>query len=378
MYILIHVTYNVFFHPLSKFPGPISYAATPYPFCRDLLSGYRPQIVKSLHDKYGEVVRVAPDELSFNSGQSWKDIYGQYRGEIELPKDKKFYVGGTFAGTESILFASRVAHSRQRRVLSHAFSEKALREQEDFIASYVTLLVQKLDEQVHGPAEGKVDIQKWYNFATFDLIGDLTFGEPFDCLKNEQYHSWVSMLFASTKVIAYLVVIGRVPFLTNLVMRLVPRSLKEQADAHGDLSKQKTLRRMEMKDSNRVDFMTRILKDSDKNDLRTEELFGNTSTLIIAGSETTATFLSGATYFLAKFPAVMEKLVHELHSSFAEEMDINMVDLRRSEYLNAVIEESFRMYPPVAIGMPRRVEDQGASIGGYFVPKNVSLILSPS
>ena len=47
-----------------------------------------------------------------------------------------------------------------------------------------------------------VDMLKWYNFTTFDIIGDLVFGEPFHCLDNSDYHPWIAMIFAGTLQLA--------------------------------------------------------------------------------------------------------------------------------------------------------------------------------
>jgi hypothetical protein len=38
------------------------------------------------------------------------------------------------------------------------------------------------------------------NFTTFDIIGDLAFGEPFGCLKNEKFHDWVALIFETIKI----------------------------------------------------------------------------------------------------------------------------------------------------------------------------------
>lgn len=58
-----------------------------------------------------------------------------------------------------------------RKVLAHAFSESALREQESILTDYCDLLVSRLKEQSQNPNIDKVDIMSWYNFATFDIIG---------------------------------------------------------------------------------------------------------------------------------------------------------------------------------------------------------------
>ena len=51
-------------------------AATRLPYIRMILGGRFPQKMKALHQQYGDVVRIAPDELSFIDGTAWKSIYG--------------------------------------------------------------------------------------------------------------------------------------------------------------------------------------------------------------------------------------------------------------------------------------------------------------
>ena len=91
-------------------------------------------------------------------------------------------------------------YSRMRRLLSYAFSDFALSEQEPLITSYFDLLIQKLHEQIRGPSKGVVDMVRWYNFTTFDLIGDLCLGEPFHALESGEYHQWISFIFRGIKI----------------------------------------------------------------------------------------------------------------------------------------------------------------------------------
>lgn len=139
---------------------------------------------KAQHDKYGEVVRLAPRELSFISGETaWPDIYGfrtgKYKNTGSYLKDDSWYLQ-PLNNVRSLVIADDANHSRMRRNLAHAFSDSSLRSQEGLVQKYVDLLVHRLGEQ---EAEGKaVNIAQWYNFATFDIITDLTFGEPLYCL----------------------------------------------------------------------------------------------------------------------------------------------------------------------------------------------------
>jgi hypothetical protein len=81
-YILV---YNLFFHPLRKFPGPWLAAASPYYWMWKIILGQKHTSALEWHDLYGEVVRVKPGELSFISETASKDIYGfKQAGEIVL------------------------------------------------------------------------------------------------------------------------------------------------------------------------------------------------------------------------------------------------------------------------------------------------------
>jgi len=151
-----------------------------------------PFSVYRAHLKYGDVVRIAPDELAYNDHRAWKDIYGHRSGKGEIPKDPNFYLN-TAAGHLSIIAAPSERHGTLRRLLSHGFSEKALRDQEPILQYYVDLFIRRLRD--NGATDGPIDIVKWYNFFTFDVIGDLAFGESFHCIETAQNHPWIEFIF---------------------------------------------------------------------------------------------------------------------------------------------------------------------------------------
>lgn len=91
-YLLSHVCYNVFFHPLRKFPGPLWMGASRISYCYRLVTGRLPFDILELHRRYGEVVRIAPNELVFANAQAWKDIMGHRGpGEPEMEKAPQMY-----------------------------------------------------------------------------------------------------------------------------------------------------------------------------------------------------------------------------------------------------------------------------------------------
>jgi cytochrome P450 len=102
------------------------------------------------------------------------------------------------------------------------------------------------------------------------------------------------------------------------------------------------------------------------------ELVGNSSILIIAGSETTATVLSSVTFLLLKNPTVMAKVVHEIRSTFANEDEITIAAVGDLKYMLAYLQEAMRIYPAVPVGLQQIVPGKGDFINGKWVPGGVS------
>lgn len=346
-------------------------AASRIPYMRLIMSGKFPQHVKALHQKYGGVVRLAPDELSFDEGDAWKAIYGTRPGHGQKIKDHRFY-SPTPGGAPGIITSNNADHSRFRRLLSHGFSDSSLRGQEPIIKTYVDLLMQRLRENVDN-GNSVVDMVSWYNFTTFDVIGDLAFGEPFDCLKNSAYHQWISILFGQIKVGAYANVARRFPGSKYLMPLITPKRVMKNAKLHKEMTTEKVKARL-TKSNERPDFFGNILKHNNtEKGFSFPEMITNGSTLIIAGSETTATLLSGVTYLVLTNPRVLEKLQHEIRSTFQSEDEINLDSCNKLEYCLATLTEALRVYPPVAVGLPRFVDEQGDMIAGNWVPGGVRI-----
>jgi cytochrome P450 len=128
------------------------------------------------------VVRVSPNELAFNSVKAWKDVYGHQPGQPGMLLDP-IQVGAVNAipGVTALTMGDDASHARQRRGLAHAFSMMALMEQEPLIRVSINRLVTCLRKP--GEAGSSIDLVEWLNFTTFDIFGDLCFGEPFGCLE---------------------------------------------------------------------------------------------------------------------------------------------------------------------------------------------------
>lgn len=105
-----------------------------------------------------------------------------------------------------------------------------------------------------------------------------------------------------------------------------------------------------------------------------EEILGTSRVLLTAGSETTATLLSGATYYLLQNPAVLHRVQCEVREAFTSADNITLRSVSTPgllPYLDAVLQESLRCYPSIPAMLPRITGPEGAVIDGNSVPGNV-------
>ncbi|KAK7178821.1 hypothetical protein DPSP01_014343 [Paraphaeosphaeria sporulosa] len=373
IYIIANAIYRLYFHPLARFPGPLFARLTPIPATWSLLRGRIPFYVKACHDKYGPIVRIAPNELCFDNESAWKDIYGSRGlGHKNFQKDP-IHVGSIAAvhGASTITMAGDDDHARQRRALSHAFSTKALLEQESIVMKYIETFSQKMQEFARG--DGIVDVTDWFAYTTFDVIGELALGEPFGCLHNEDFRFWVPLISESIKAGAIEQATRRVSQTGSPLQRFlqwcIPSHVAESRKQHLDYSKEKILKRMETKTDNR-DFLHYVMKQQDKGDLNLGEVIVNGALFIIAGTETTAGFLTGLFNLItrAENKHILDKLTAEIRSSFQSEDELHFEDLAKLPYMTAVIEEGLRMFPSAPIGFVRTVPEGGDTVSGEFIP----------
>lgn len=133
------------------------------------------------------------------------------------------------------------------------------------------------------------------------MIGDLAFGEAFGCLESGTYHPWVAAIFDNVKASAWFRAVGYYPIVGRMLKPLIPKALVEKRKTHHQMTLEKVRRRQEQK-TDRSDFLSGFLVDGA--DASDDEMINTARTLIIAGSETTATLLSGITYLLMKNPQV--------------------------------------------------------------------------
>ena len=378
LYIAARILYNIFLHPLRHYPGPLLWRATRLTWVIALQRGYLHLDLLALHDKYGPIVRVAPDELSYIDARAWKDIYltgGARSGHAAIERNAVWFMKQKATEPWSIMGNDENAHARYRRAFMSAFSEKAVKEQAPLIEKYVDMMMRQFQGMAaSGGGSAVVDMASWLNFVTFDISADLSFGESFGSTESGKPHPWVEISCRFGKGVALMASTNHFAPLQKVMAYMTPAKVREKMKYHRELSVQKVRQRLQVEEE-RPDFVQAVIRYNQEKveKVTTEELEMNMSIFVFAGSETSSTALASVIFGLLNTPAAMGKVTEEIRSAFAREKDIDVASVSKLEYLTAVINEGMRLGPPSALTVPRVVPPSGEEICGKWVPGGVSV-----
>ncbi|KAB2575197.1 putative sterigmatocystin biosynthesis P450 monooxygenase [Lasiodiplodia theobromae] len=366
--------YNLYLHPLRSYPGPWLCRASSLPRIWHRTVGTNISHAHHAHEKYGPVVRLSPGELSYINYDAWNDIYGRNDGKAALPKDPTFNSPSPDYPPGLVQVTDGPPHARQRRIFAPAFSNTSLMKQEAMLRGHVRKMVAKLQRACDAtttPSGAELDICSFFNFLTFDVMADLAFGAPLGLLDAGQYTPWVKNVFAVFRILSLrAIILFYLPQLQGLMTRVLARPAMVAArKAHIDYAAGLVDRRLDadaQTAEERPDVWALVEKKMDV--LTREEMHINAATFMAAGTETTATALCGVVWFLAREGAAMGKVTEEVRGLSGGEEDLTMDTLARLPYLNAVINEAMRLYPPTPDMLYRLVPEGGAMVCGKLVP----------
>jgi len=236
----------------------------------------------------------------------------------------------------------------------------------------------------------------WIQYFAFDVIGEITWSKRLGFV---QESGDVSNIISTVDAFQnYGTVVGQNPWLDRLLVKnpikmflesknlwpaspnsaIIKFALARQRE-HGAINPNEAVQSAHKKG---ISFLERFLQSQEKNPefLTDDRITAMCASLIIAGSDSTAISLSSAFYFLVQNPRVYRKLMQEIDTAdaagdLASTEDttgggdvVPFTAANKLPYLDAVINESFRMHPAVGLLLERVTPPQGARICGQFIP----------
>jgi cytochrome P450 len=162
----------------------------------------------------------------------------------------------------------------------------------------------------------------------------------------------------------------------TMLKPLIPKSMLQAKEDMDRYTRELVDRRWaEGYKNDKADVMNYLIQQKDEEgELSRSALYENGITLVVAGSETTSTLLTGCTWLLCKHPEVMKKVQEEVRSAFETDNEITVKSVNSLRYMLAVLNESMRVFPPTAFGIPRIISTKGGQeVAGNYLPENVSV-----
>lgn len=147
-------------------------------------------------------------------------------------------------------------------------------------------------------------------------------------LETQEYNPWLQGILDQIWYACVSRAFQYFPLLWELVQRLIPQKVYDMAEASAKASADRLDKRLST-DVDRPDIFGLVQKHELGAKMPRHEMHANADLLMIAGTETTATMLSGLTCNLLNNPRAMRKLTEEIRGSFQSSDDITIDALQR-------------------------------------------------
>ncbi|KZL64277.1 cytochrome p450 [Colletotrichum incanum] len=359
---------TVFFSPLNRFPGPWYAKFTGLPGTIATLSHQQAQYFHRLHEKYGPFVRVSPNQIFVSDFEAFKKIHKV--GSNFMKSDSYHFFGPTEPGQPPYgLFAmtDKADHSRRRKLLGKGFTTTSLR------TDWECIVREKMTDTIEGMKRdaavqnGEVDIRKWWVLMASDTISRLMFGVSFDGLKTGKEDPWFTDLkFANLGVFSAMsfpklyAIVKRLPVLGDFRLFNAHKAVLNKGRIAVENSKKSS-------SNGNTSLFSKVLDEAgeDEKSLSDLDICVEAAAFMVAGTDTTSNTLTYVIWAVLSRPDLQRSLEQELAEI---EEPLTDMSLETLPILNAIIEETLRLYGAAPTPLPRTVPKEGAELGGHFVP----------
>ncbi|KAF3055212.1 Trichodiene oxygenase [Daldinia childiae] len=373
------VVYRLTFHPLARFPGPVLAASTGlyeayYQCIKDGGGRYWVEIEK-MHQRYGPIVRINPREVHI-ADPDWNAVY-KYSTKASKPRWFYFRFFGKFPSTN--VAESHALHQLRRGPLQVYFASTNIQQYMPTILAQVD----RLCARIHAADGCILNLSDAFRCLATDVATGFAFGAPFGHLNEPTFDREFNL---AVKMVIRTSMWSRHTFgLLLPILHSIPESIaKKMNPAFGRVKwmrdtmtscVRRSMNKPEPAPGTPYDMIQTLMSSNLPPEEKTfPRLFSETRSVIMAGTETTATTLVCITSNLLNDPAKLQKLRAELGA--AEEVKGGMLeysDLRGLPYITGIVNEGLRMANPTPSRLPRVCEDQDLKYKQWILPRGTTI-----
>jgi cytochrome P450 len=381
---------------LRKIPGPWLYATTRYRLALDAWRARSIHTVLDLHRRYGSVVRIGPNEVSFNSLTALKTIYGAGSG---FERTSFYHMFDVYGRPNLFTFASGKLHRDRKKLISHIYANQTVlgAEFSAMVQSKVAGFLSLLDREPGHASE----IFRSLHYFSFDTISEFVYGPEYggtmamsgsrkcrdlisDILNPARRRlAWFGVHFpAYTKWIT-----TRTGLLERLLNSCGVMPMKKPFTYSG--IRQHALEAFysfknapveAREEAGEKTVMGRLFKVQDEANMTDMDIASECADHLLAGIDTTADSLMFMIWALSlpqhrEFQDTLRQEVSRVSSVDGDGIP-SPKDLAQLPYLNAVVKEALRLYSPLPAFEPRS-SPTDTVIDGYEIPAGTVVGMSP-
>lgn len=349
----------------------------------------------------------------------WQRLYGQLYGYFIGPKPyvvvshldhihqvlvKEFhnFVNRPSLGmnlrplTDTLVYLRDQRWKDVRRVISPTFSGRQMRHISSIVNCCVDILIQVVDDQQHGD----IEFHGLFQGLTCQVICKTALNSNVECQRDPQNHFLDALrLFFKSGTSRIIDIAIYFPTVKRLMSCLSPcgqftQSIIDKVQQAIHQHRQNRQQGLEDDKKRHIDMLTLLLESAEASGddstnpldaprrldphgrihylLSDEEIVANAWVFLLGGFETTANTLTYCCYLLAKHPHIQQRVYEEIRQHVQIGQDLEFDVLGQLTYLDQVISETLRMYPPVVLMITREVSND-TQIGDYQLPAGINI-----
>ncbi|KAG8531772.1 uncharacterized protein KY384_003408 [Bacidia gigantensis] len=327
--------------------------------------GKRSLVVEQAHAKYGAVVRLAPNELSFSDRVCVKELY---LAGSKFPKSRR-YEG--FASTTRASFDMTKVHEHRirRNLVRHVLAQSHIDEAEPLISDQV----RKALPWIKHSSGSSLDVMLWMRRVMLDTAGGLFLGRSFGALEDDtppaflddldDYFAITALRWLAPWILGVLQILPVVPIQRFLQAQhrcylYGRKAFDEYIEQHGRYS-------------GRIDLLTKMVGSKGYQRMTDEEISNELGSLLVGATDTTVVVSTWMLWELAQRPEWQRELRTELRDNkvaFSNGVP-PYKEIKSLPILDGFVLECMRLHPAQSIGLPRIACTNAASIGGIVIPQ---------